>query len=662
MLSQWLGRLRHAAWTASLLGALLAVGGVMLVIDRQADRHLAADAQRAALAWARHMAVHVPDIDLVFDGDLPSPQAQDRLTSLRGTAGLFRFKLYDIAGRLLLVSESVATAPRPEDIREADSFSAAAAARDGKARVKLHRGGTEGRPDVYSEAHVPLRHGQRIIGVVELYLDQTDVAATTAASFRRAALTASCALALVFLAGALLWRMRARRDRDTERRMQFLSRHDVLTGTLNAASFRDALARACMDRTPGAPGLAVLCIDLDRFSDVNDAHGHDAGDQLLRQVAERLHGVLRGADLLARLAGDRFAVLQCEVADSHAVKSLVHRIVDRLAQPHVLTGGGGRLVATASVGAAIHGVDGDDADALLHNAELALHRAKACGHGAWSFYDAALDRALQERRALAQDLREALAKEEMELHFQPVFAAGGGRLIGYEALARWPHAARGMVPPSEFIPMAEDSGQIEALGRWVLRRACHEAAHWPAALSVAVNLSPAQFRREVAIVEEVRGALAAAGLAPRRLELEITESLLMGHTDQVLQALRELHELGVRIAMDDFGTGYSSLAYLWRFPFDKLKIDRAFTQGLGGDGKVDAIVHSIVTLAHSLAIRVNAEGVETEAQRKALVQLGCDELQGFLLGRPQPPHRLRHGEAAAAAAGPLAAEELATTG
>jgi diguanylate cyclase (GGDEF)-like protein len=659
MLSFALARFRPAAWTAGLLGALIAVAGVTLAIDRQADHHLAADAERAALAWARHMAVHVPDIDLVFAGDLPSTQAQDRLTSLRGTAGLFRFKLYDTAGRLLVVSESVATAPRPEDIAEADQAGAAAVASQGAVRIKLHRGGTAGQPDVYSEAHVPVRHGKQIIGVVEVYLDQTDVAATTAASFRRAALTASTALALAFVAGALLWRAQARRERDTEKRVQFLSRHDVLTGALNAASFREALAGSCVDRTPGAPGLAVLCIDLDRFSDVNDAHGRTAGDHLLRQVAERLRGVLRGADLLARLAGDRFAVLQCEVTDSAAVKALAQRIVSSLEQPHALASGSGRLVATASVGAAIHGVDGDNADELLHNAELALQRAKACGHGAWSFYDAALDRALQERRTLAQDLRDALARQALELHFQPVFGARGGQLIGYEALARWPHAERGMVPPSDFIPLAEETGQIEALGHWVLHSACREAARWPAALSVAVNLSPAQFRREGAIVEEVRAALATSGLAPRRLELEITESLLMSHTDQVLQSLRALHELGVRIAMDDFGTGYSSLAYLWRFPFDKLKIDRAFTLGLGGDGKVDAIVHSIVTLAHSLAIRVNAEGVETEAQRQALTRHGCDELQGFLLGRPQPRERLQHVRPAAASAAQVAAKDMA---
>ena len=652
MLSLISARLRQFAGIAGLAGALLTVGGVVIAIDRQADRHLAADAERAALAWARHIAAKVADIDLVFAGELPSPQAQEHLTSMRGTAGLFRFKLFDREGRLLLVSDSVGTTPAAEDSNPADKAKAQRAARAEANLIELRRGG-EGRPAVYTEAYVPVRHRNSVIGVVEVYLDQTDVAQTTATSFRGAALTASAALGLAFLAGGLLWRWRARHDRDTEQRMRFLAHNDVLTGAMNAAHFRDALARACGQAAAGGTALAVLCIDIDRFSDVNDAHGRAGGDRLLRQVAERLRGVLRGADLLARLAGDRFAVLQHDVTDSHAVKALAQRIVDSLAQPHTLGDDGGRVVATASVGASIHGVDGDDADGLLHNAELALQRAKG-GGGSWSFYDARLDGVLQERRALVQDLRDALARSALRLHFQPLFTSRGGALVGYEALARWPHPRRGFVSPADFIPVAEETGQIEALGHWVLHSACHEAASWPAALSVAVNLSPAQFRREGAIVEDVRAALAASGLAPQRLELEITESLLMNHTDHVLQALREL---GVRIAMDDFGTGFSSLAYLWRFPFDKLKIDRAFTQSLGGDGKVDAIVRSIVTLAHSLSIRVNAEGVETEAQRQTLVQLGCDELQGFLLGRPLPPQRLAHGtplDDAAPATGPLA--------
>jgi diguanylate cyclase (GGDEF)-like protein len=655
-------RARSAAALAWLVVVTAAVGLPLAAIEHLVERYLLADAERSAVGWARHIASNVPDLDLVFMGEPATQHAQDHLAAMRGVAGLFRFKLFDTRGRLLLVSESLATpAPSGDDEGDLDAV-AAAVARGARGEVALERGDGVQRPAVYSEAYVPVLHGGRPAGVVQVFIDQSELAATTASSFQRAALAAGSALALFFACAVALWRRHSGHVRHAEERVHFLARHDVLTGALNAATLREGLAQACaaVPRAPapdatGAPdpgaapaGLAVLCIDLDRFSDVNDAHGRATGDELLRQVAARLRDVLRGADLLGRLAGDRFAVLQREVADSAAVRALAQRVVDSLAQPHRLPGLAGEITVTASVGAAIHGVDGDDADALLHAAELALQRAKSGGSARWSFYDAALDRVLQERRALAHDLRDAIARDALKLHFQPVFAAGEGqRLIGYEALARWPHPLRGFVPPSEFIPVAEETGQIEALGRWVLASACREAASWPQPLAVAVNLSPAQFRQPGAIVAEVRAALADSGLAPARLELEITESLLMSHTEQVLATLRELHALGVRIAMDDFGTGYSSLAYLWRFPFDKLKIDRAFTQGLGADGKVDVIVRSIVTLAHSLGIRVNAEGVETAEQHVALRRHGCDELQGYLLGRPQPVERLLHREAAA---------------
>jgi EAL domain-containing protein (putative c-di-GMP-specific phosphodiesterase class I) len=283
---------------------------------------------------------------------------------------------------------------------------------------------------------------------------------------------------------------------------------------------------------------------------------------------------------------------------------------------------------------------------LLHKADLALYRAKSEGRGGFSFYDAALDRQLQSQRDLVRDLREAIANETLGLHYQPQYAADGHSLVGYEALLRWTHPTRGNVPPGDFIGVAESSGLIEPLGRWVLKRACREAAGWPQALAVSVNLSAAQFRSDE-LMNDVAAALDGSGLPAHRLELEITESLLMSNTDRVLRTLHALSAMGVRIAMDDFGTGYSSLAYLWRFPFDKVKIDRSFTQGLGTDPKVGLIVRSIVSLAHSMEIRVNAEGVETSAQLGALQRYGCDELQGFLLGRPAPADTLHHRGAVA---------------
>ena len=416
----------------------------------------------------------------------------------------------------------------------------------------------------------------------------------------------------------------------------------MLSGALNRASLRDELERAAWSAEAGGQPFAVLCVDLDRFKEVNDALGHAAGDEVIRQVAQRLRALLRHGDHVARLGGDEFAILQSGVTAAVDVTSLAQRVVDTLAVPYEFQGH--PIVCGGSAGAAIFGVDSKEVDDLLHKADLALYRAKAEGRGGFSFYEARLDRHLHERRELAHDLGQAIESDAMTLHYQPLYAADGITLVGYEALARWTHPVRGNVPPGDFIPVAEETGLIESLGRWVLRSACAEAASWPEPLTVAVNLSAVQFRHDL-LVRTVLDALADAGLAPERLEVEITESLLMADTDRVVRTLHSLSALGVRIAMDDFGTGYSSLAYLWRFPFDKVKIDRAFTKGLAEDPKVNLIVRSIVSLAHSMRIRVNAEGVETEGQMRALQKHGCDELQGFLLGRPQPAAQLVHHNA-----------------
>jgi diguanylate cyclase (GGDEF)-like protein len=633
-------RLRWLPLAASLGAAVVAVAAVTLSVQQLSAQHLQAEAHRAAQGWARHLASAVQDVDLVFMGDVPGPVTQDQLAAMRGLGGLSRFRLFDPQGNLVLASESVGTAPRASDADADASALVRQVAQSSQGDARIDANGTS------SRSYMPVQHGSALIGVMEVDLDQSDQAQSVAASFRRASLTAGLAMALCVLLAAALMRHRARLERRARERADFLADHDVLTGTLNHSHFNAALVQAC--QRPG-DGPAVICIDLDGFALVNETHGHRVGDELLRLTAERLRGLLRDSDRLSRLAGDRFAILQRGASGSVAVTALVERVVRRLAMPHDLPGVPQAVRLSASVGVALHGRDGEDADTLLHNAELALLRAKANGRGCWSFYDPTLDRRLQDRRTLANDLRQALAQGSLRLHFQPLFSARSGELTGYEALARWPHPTLGFVPPSDFIPVAEDTGQIEALGRWVLQAACAEAARWPAPLTVAVNLSAAQFRRGEAIVAEVRDALVRTGLAPERLELEITESLLMSHTEQVLATLHALHKLGARIAMDDFGTGYSSLAYLWRFPFDKLKIDRAFTQGLGSDPRVAVIVRSIITLAHSLSIRVNAEGVETEAQQSALKLHGCDELQGYLLGRPVPSERLTHVEAETAA-------------
>jgi diguanylate cyclase (GGDEF)-like protein len=499
--------------------------------------------------------------------------------------------------------------------------------------------------------------------VVEVYVDQTERARRVQASFGLVAAGAFGLLTVLTAAFGAWWLRRARFERLAEERAHYLARHDVLSGLLNRNSFKEALDEAAWRHAGGGSGFAVLCVDLDHFKEVNDTQGHAAGDDMLRQVGDRLRAQVRTGDRVARLASDEFALLLSGAATPDAVTTLAERVIAALAEPFIL--GRASVSSGCSIGAAMFGVDAATPDEVLQKADLALQRAKAAGRGAFHFYDAALDRRLDERRQLVRDLRAALEAAEagtgdgqLALHYQPLLAADGRTVEGYEALLRWRHPVRGPIPPVDFIPLAEDSGLIVPLGRWVLHTACAAAVRWPAGLTVAVNLSPAQFPVGAVgaaggaagvppLDEQVREVLADTGLPAPRLEVEITESLLLTHTDDVTATLRALDALGVKIAMDDFGTGYSSLSYLWRFPFHKVKIDRAFTLHLVEDAKVQLIVRSIVSLARSLGLRVNAEGVETDEQLKLLQELGCDELQGFLLGRPAPAEQLAHTERSA---------------
>jgi diguanylate cyclase (GGDEF)-like protein len=428
-------------------------------------------------------------------------------------------------------------------------------------------------------------------------------------------------------------RVRLLDRRAIEERVHYLARHDLLSGALNRTSLHEVLALSIEQARHAGTELAVFYIDLDRFKDVNDSLGHAVGDEVIRCTAERMRGLLRRGDHFARLGGDEFAIVAHGLRSRAEVQALADRVLDSLAQPLAL---GPRTVNVgASVGVAM--LDGGvvDREDLLHKADLAMYRAKADGRGRCSIYDEQLDGRLRERRELVRDLHAAVGTGQLFPHYQPIYGRDAQSLRGYEALLRWRHPQRGMVAPAEFVPLAEDCGLIEEIGRWVLHQACREAAQWSEPLWVSVNLSVAQLERGD-LVDAVAGALAASGLAAARLNLEITESMLMTHRDATVRSLDGLAALGVRVVMDDFGTGYSSLAYLWRFRFDKLKIDRSFVAELSAGSRAHTVVRSIVSLAHSLGVSVTAEGIETPAQLELLRSEGCDELQGYLLARPGP--------------------------
>jgi diguanylate cyclase (GGDEF)-like protein len=412
-----------------------------------------------------------------------------------------------------------------------------------------------------------------------------------------------------------------------------LAHYDPLTDLPNRVLFQKSLSEALARRSRKGDQLAVHFIDLDRFKTVNDTLGHPLGDALLREAAERLRNCVRDGDTVARLGGDEFAVVQTGLSDMAGATRLAGRVVEAMAAPFELQGH--QVVIGASVGVAAAPSDGEDADELLKKADMALYRAKADGRGAFHFFERAMDEQLQARRALELDLRRALADGEFELYYQPLYHLDDERVTGCEALLRWRHPERGMVSPADFIPLAEEIGLIMPLGEWVLRHACAEAANWPAHVRLAVNLSPAQFR-DRGLVRTVVSALAASGLPAQRLELEITESVLLQDSVANMSMLHDLKALGVRISMDDFGTGYSSLSYLRSFPFDKIKIDQTFVRDILDDSDAMAIIKAVLDLGASMGIVTTAEGVETLEQMNALRGQGCAEIQGYFISRPAP--------------------------
>jgi len=421
--------------------------------------------------------------------------------------------------------------------------------------------------------------------------------------------------------------------REAQAQIVHMARHDALTNLPNRTLFREQLEYA-LCRVTRNEQVAVFCLDLDNFKNVNDSLGHPIGDDLLKEVARRLSECVRNSDTVCRLGGDEFAIVQVggELQASDT-SSLASRLVEVVGAPYDIQGH--QVIIGASIGISLAPDDGSDPDQLLKNADMALYRAKMDGRGTYRFFEAGMDARAQARRLLELDLRAALLRDEFEVYYQPIRDLKADRIICFEALLRWNHPLRGMIPPMDFMALAEETGLIVRIGNWVLRRACTDAAGWSQEVSVAVNLSPAQFKNRD-LVPSVIEALSASGLDAHRLELEITESVLLQDSEATLVTLHKLRGLGIRIAMDDFGTGYSSLSYLRSFPFDKIKIDRSFVQELASRGDSMAIVRAVAGLGKSLGISTTAEGVETNEQLALLRSEGCTEVQGYLFSPPRP--------------------------
>jgi diguanylate cyclase (GGDEF)-like protein len=418
-----------------------------------------------------------------------------------------------------------------------------------------------------------------------------------------------------------------------EKRLAYLARFDTLTGLPNRNHFVERLSESFGPGQGNGEPAAVLYFDLDRFKSVNDSFGHGVGDLLLQAVARRALELLPAPHVLARFGGDEFAVLWSGTVDDEALRDFADRLITHLSQPYQIYGH--RLVIGASVGITVFTGRNCDITTIMKNVDTALYRVKKEGGGSYCFYESSMDVALQARQQLEVELWDALARREFTVAYQPQFALSTGQLVGVEALLRWHHPDRGFVSPSEFVPVAEEIGLMESLGDWVLQQACAEVAAWPGHIKVAVNVSPLQFTRGN-MVASVSEALSRSGLPAEQLELEITESLFIQEKASIQDCMNLLRSRGVSFALDDFGTGYSSLSYIRKFPIDKIKIDRSFIVGIPHDQEAVAIVQAVVALANSLGIRTNAEGLETQEQIRMLHLLGCDEGQGFCLGRPQP--------------------------
>ncbi|HKS86083.1 MAG TPA: EAL domain-containing protein [Pseudolabrys sp.] len=423
----------------------------------------------------------------------------------------------------------------------------------------------------------------------------------------------------------------------SEERIAHMARHDALTDLPNRVLLLEQLNHE-IKRVKRGECLAVLCLDLDHFKSVNDALGHHIGDELLKLVGERLRGCTRELDIVARMGGDEFAIIMTQMEQAADAATLSKRIRDSVIKPYQIEGH--QIVTDISIGISVAPMDAVESAELLRNADMALYDAKGDGRGTFRFFEPEMNTRMKVRRELEMDLRRALASEQFELHYQPLVVLETNEVNGFEALLRWHHPTRGLVSPADFIPIAEETGLIVPLGEWVLKAACTEAVDWPGHIKVAVNLSPAQLNSRN-LVGMVTDALEESGMPPHRLQLEITETVLLQNTFTTLATLHELRKMGVQIALDDFGTGYSSLSYLRSFPFDKIKIDRSFIQDLANGAEPLAIVNAVAGLAKCLNMTSTAEGVETRQQMEVLQSIGCTEMQGYLFSHARPAHEIR---------------------
>ncbi len=628
---------RNVGVIVVVLGIL--VGGTWAVVKITTDYLLYQNATSAARNWARYLAESVTDLEQIAAGEQPSAASMAFFEGARRSGQVFRYEILNRSGYAQLVSDHDKMALI--DLSEFDA-DAARSIELGQPIVDAKEGKSPDLPSYFAQAYIPVVVDSRIIAIVAAYVDQTEQRDTFYKAFLIAAASLCLLTGLSFVIPAVAWYRRTKEKQQADRRIRFLAHHDALTGLTNRARLIEKLDSALTALlSHGGCCLAVHFLDLDRFKEINDTFGHDGGDFLLKTVAERLRAATRPDDVVARLGGDEFIVVQPDVLNKGEAEAFAHRLTSAIAAPMRFKDH--EIAATVSVGVAIAPADGNSPERMLKSADLALYRSKADGRNCIRFFLPEMDAELQGRIELEKIIRDAVVHNRFELHYQPLFEMSDRRLIGFEALIRLPNQDGTLIPPVTFIPVAEEMRVIDKIGAWVLREACRTAATWPSHLTVAVNLSPLQFAAGN-ISAVVASALNETALEPHRLEIEVTENLLLRDSEAIMAHLRPLKTMGVAIAMDDFGTGYSSLSYLWLFPFDKIKIDGSFMRAFGGAGRVaETVVKTIIALGRELHMRVTVEGVETAEQAAFLEGADGDQAQGFYFGRPVPASEIAAG-------------------
>jgi diguanylate cyclase (GGDEF)-like protein len=624
-------------WAIGLIIPVLFVlmAGTWLTAKSLTDDLLKKEATEDARAWAEFLAANVPDLEQIAAGELPSATSLSFIEATNKTGQVLRYVIYNRDGYSQVVSDHLHLAAVDHSEFE---LQAANAAKIGQPIVDIRRGADDKQPAYFAVAFVPVVINGQTVATVADFVDET----AHRNYFYGDALLASVALCgltgLGFFVPAVAWYRRTREKQQADRRIKFLAHHDVLTGLPNRARLIERLQGA-LDALPSTGGhIALYFIDLDRFKHVNDTYGHDGGDFLLNTSAQRLSSATRIEDMVARFGGDEFVIVQTGVSDKSQAEAFATRIMSILSTPMYFKDV--EICTTSTIGVAIAPRDGTTPERLLTSADLALYAGKTAGRDCVRFFLPEMDEGMRKRVELEKLLREKVANEGLVLQYQPILQMSNRHLVGFEALVRLPSRDGTLILPEVFLPLAEELRLIDKIGEWVLREACRTATSWPEHITVAVNLSPVQFASG-SVEDAVANALKESGLKSNRLELEITERLLLAKTDVIVTTLKRLKAMGVSIVMDDFGTSYSSLSYLWKFRFDKIKIDRSFMEAFKEpDDGVQTVVKSIIELGREMKLRVTVEGVETDRQVDFLSNANADQVQGYYFGDPLPVSEL----------------------